>query len=496
VADEQVRIDLEANDRASRKIADVAADVADLEAADPTVTIDARDNASADVADVAAEVRELTALDAEVILKARVDAAKADLAALRGDLKQTQEAAERTNREMDRLGGEGGISSRGSAIAALTRPRGEAAGAASDFAGVVDGLTDIVGDFATQLGATPAMAQRIGSALGGLGIVVAAGAAVWSLWSGAQKKAEEQARENTAAQRELTEAIRAGNREAAATKFGELYGDAIRLARELGVETKAAVAFITGERRTFGVEGLDLTVEDFKALNDELTKARDNYEQSTASAVIAEEQHKEVGLALVGLGRDAGDAERGMAGLAGEVDRGAEANRRHKRSVDDSRDALDRFRSALSMEQALLTFQRNVGDALTSIAEDGAASAEQVLAIKQSILDVATYAKLTPVQVKTLLEKVDNNDLLGVAADVAGYYERNPVTVTTRLGLPVNFGDERRYSGGAPSATSAAMVAGDTVNVYQTIPRGFRGDALAEARAAARRSGRLYRRAG
>lgn len=481
---EQVRIDLTAEDHASGKIADVADDVERLEDADPKVTIEADDNASTTIADVEADARALSAVDAEVVLKAKVDQAKGELAALRADLTQTGEKAEDTARQLDRVGEDtgGGISTRGNAIADLTGPLGEASGAASDFAGVADGLTDIVGDLATKLGATPAMAQKIAGAMGGLGIAVAAGAAVWSLYSARQQKAAEDAKKMAEAAEAVTDALREGNRVAAAEAFKGQFGDLIADAKQAGYDVQSLTSFIVDAKRnvdTLNYAGSTAGVGPLGPLITEIDHARTKWQEST-EAVLA---NKDV----------LGEVTAGMGPYAAGTERAAAKQDRLTVAMEGTRDALDEIRGRLNMDQAILTFQTNFAAGMASAQDDTALTAEEILSLKQDYLNVAEELGKSPIEIATDLEKIDAGQIGEVLwTTQEAINRRPPLELKTRLGLPVNFGDERFYRAGAPSSAAASSV----VNVTQYIPRGFRGDALAQARDAARRSGRLYRRAG
>jgi type II secretory pathway pseudopilin PulG len=506
---EQVRIDLEANDKASGKIEDVADAAADLERADAEVTITAKDNASTEIADVEADARALSKVDAEIVLKARADTAKAELAALRADLEQTGEKAEDTARQLDRVDSGGGLNTRGNAIADLTGPLGEASGAASDFAGVMDGLGDIVGDTVTKLGATPELAGKISGALGGLGIAVAAGAAVWSIWTQKQKAAEEAARATAEATEDLNEAIRDGNREAATTKFHEVFGKAEAAAKRAGIPLEEYVKFLTGaatvmptaSARAFelgqawadsadqsaGAEAAAL--RQFDAYNDlvsVVTAARDNYAATNETIGHTAEENAALADAL-GLTEDATDD------AADAQDRMAKKLERAEATTRSAKSALDDLRGALSFEQAVLNFQTSFGEAMAAAEADTALTAQEILDLKTDYLTVAEDIGKSPIDIATDLKKIEDGDIAEVLwTTQEGINRRPPLELKTRLGLPVNFGDERFYRYATPGMAAATSV----TNVYQTIPRGFRGDVLAEARRQAARSGRLYRATG
>ena len=119
-------------------------------------------------------------------------------------------------------------------------------GAASDFAGVMDGLDDIMGDVLGKMGASAGTIATMSGAMGGLGVAVAVGAAAWSYFGAQQKKAAEEAQKTADATREINEALEEGRIDEAAAKIVEGYGDVLKAAEEAGLGVKEATDFITG----------------------------------------------------------------------------------------------------------------------------------------------------------------------------------------------------------------------------------------------------------
>jgi hypothetical protein len=521
--DEQVRIDLVAEDHASKTIEDVADEVADLERADAEVTITAEDDASSKIADVADDARALSAVDAELVLRARVDAAKGELAALRADLQQTGERAEDTARQLDRVGGDpgGGIKTRGNAVADLTGPLGDASGAASNFAGVFDGLGDVAEDVATKLGASSALAGQVAGAVGGLGIVVAAGAAVWSLFSASQKKAREEAEKLVKTQDDLYAAIKKNDAAAATKAFHDLFADAERAAKEAGIPVQEYTDFILGlsdEMPTAKARQDELTAAFLasgpaaKGAGADAALAAADYREHVAAVEEARAKHAETNLTLAeskaaddALTTALGLTEDAAKGAAEEVEHVATASERAetrqkglRTAVENTETAFRNLRGSLDLEGAEIALRDKIEAALLKVSEGADLSAEDILGIKQSLIDVGEFAGTNPVEVATTVNDVSQDDLLGILAAAQRWADENPVEILTRIVPPRITPGSRGGTGITPeipfpfpgSATT------EVVNVYQTIPRGYRGDALADARAAARRSGRLYRRAG
>ena len=114
MADEQIRIDIEAEDKASKVLTDVADDAEALEKLTPEIEVTADvDQATKGIESVSDDARALSRQDTEILLRAKIDDAKAALKDLRDDLDRTGDKARRTSDDMDRLGGDGGIKTRG-----------------------------------------------------------------------------------------------------------------------------------------------------------------------------------------------------------------------------------------------------------------------------------------------------------------------------------------------------------------------------------------------
>ncbi|HEY6416332.1 MAG TPA: hypothetical protein VIX41_08845 [Acidimicrobiales bacterium] len=515
MATEQVRIDLVADDKASKKIDDVSDAARDLEKLSPEVEVTAdTDQAERGIEQVADDARALSRADTELIIRAKIDAAKAELATLRAELDQTSEKAQTTARDMDRIGGDpgGGIRTRGNAIADLTGPLGEASGAASDFAGVFDGIGDIAEDVASKIGLSQGATQLVSQAVGGLGIAVAGAAAIWSIFNQRAQKARQEAEKVAKASRDISDALEAGEFADAAAKIEESFGGLRREAEKAGISSEDFAKFITG---------LSDEIPGTADRLGELTAAADAYEAAArgagdsqalanTEAVNAAANYENL-LFKLNDARDAfietnGEADRNKAAMDGmaegmrdasdATDRAARAQENIERKIKRTDDALSKLRDGLNFEQALLNFETAMNNAMTDAEGQVGATAEEVLALKESILDLGETAKTNPAIIASQIEAVDSGDLEAVRTNVQSYYERNPIPLATRLTVPRGVATGSGTGGivvpnsmplpdgGAPSVT----------NVYQTLPRGWRGDPLADAERAARRSGGLYRR--
>lgn len=512
--DEQIRVDLTAKDNASKTIAGVATAAEKLEDLSPEIEIRAdADQAERTIDELGDDARRLSAVDAEIVLRAKVDAAKGDLRALQAELDQTGERAEDTARKLDRVDGPGtggGLNTRGNAIADLTGPLGEASGAASDFAGVFDGLGDIAEDVAGKLGATPAAVAGLSTAIGGLGIAVAAGAAIWSAWSGKQKQAQEEARKTRDAAIRLNDALRAGNAEQFADQLVEQYADVFDAAKRAGVSVGEVTEFIIGQAREIPTlnaaqqAAVDALYERTAATGEQTTADREAHNAITslrqaiydaqaayAAGDLTASQYQRTVDDVTAAVRDTNRATGAMTDELGAA----------TRAVDTTKSALDALQGALDVETAMARFTETFNVAMWNASDQTDDTAVDILGLKQAILDVATYAGLTPIEVSTLLQRVEQGDIDGVRSAVESAYSRRPIQVATTLkvtGIYNPYGSVATpgLPPGFPSTGGLSAPAPSVVNVTQVLPRGYRErDTLAAAQGAARRSGGLYRRA-
>jgi type II secretory pathway pseudopilin PulG len=453
--DEQIRIDITAEDDASKVLEDVADDAAELEKLSPEIDVSAdTDAATAGIRDVVDAAQTLSKQDTEIVLRARIDDAKGQLKDLRSDLEQTGDKAEDTARRLDKVGGDtgGGIQSRGNAIADLTGPLGEASSAASDFAGVMDGLGDLVGDAASKMGASAETVGRISSAMGVAGIAIAAGATAWSLFSAQQRKAKEEAQKLLETQRKLTDAIRDGNREVAATSFREIYPEADRAVGKLGVGIRAVTEYITGQKDE--VAGLAERLAVLRERYDDGTTAgqlaRLELDQISASLIDARQRYNdtngEIGHAVTvteqyarALGVTTDEIDKGTDATADntdEVETNTTAQEKLQRKLELTRQGFEKIRGVLDMDTAAANFRTVMEDALFWVRHGADLTDEHIRDIKGAILDVAEYAGYTPIEVRSLLERIDNGDVDAVVREVNHRLESNAAKAKVDLHPP------------------------------------------------------------
>lgn len=445
MADEQIRIDITAEDDASKVLEDVADEAEDLERLDPELVVRAdTDAAERGIENVTDAARTLSRQDTEIVLRARIDDAKGQLAAFRAELDQTGEKAEETARKLDKVGDDsgGGLKTRGNAIADLTGPLGEASSAASDFAGVFDGIGDIAEDVAGKVGLN---AAAMSTAIGGIGIAVAAGAAAWSYFSQKAAEARKKQEEITKAARDIRDAIKQGNYESAAEGLIKSYGDAYDAARKLGIGTDEVTSFIRAQS-----DAMPTWVAAREQMNAKTLEAYDASQQ-VQEAVRQEVLGNEDLVRVIYQARDANVAANGTAeeqeallrdvtgalkGTAKAHDDNTRAMERADRQARITADGLEEIEGALDIEQAALDFRQKLDYSLADTRTNADRTSAEILQIKRDILDVAAAAGLTPIEVKSYLERIDQGDVDGVMLDVNHKLANRAADVQTSLRPP------------------------------------------------------------
>ena len=493
---EQVRVDITADDKASRKLDDVADLVETLEKADVEIPVDANTrDATRALGDVEADARKLTDADRSIVIKAKMDD-------LRGELRQIGEQADQTARKLDDVntgGGRGTGLPRAQAISDLTGPLGEVSTTASDLSGVFDGLGDTFEAAADRVGLD---AGKMMGAIGGIGLAVTAAATLWGLFRQGQQKAREEQRKLIEGQEKLNELIERGEWRDAGRQIADLYDNVYDAADRAGIPIEEVTRYIAG--LSDAMPALKRQQEELASATDVGSDRWDEQARALADAHLAADEarasYDQTNQSLADTADRADRAGDALRGNADDTDDAAAAQQRLDDAARKTADAFDRLRGAVSIDRQIL----GVRDAIAKISEQGAATQEDLLDLKDRIIELAESAGANPIEVKSTLDKIDRGDLAGVAADAEGYYNRSPVQVRAQLkltGLQALAGAVAGAAGGGSnsvvvgSAPAGRLAAASVVNVTQYLPRGFRGDALAQADRATRRSGGLYRRA-
>ena len=496
---EQVRIDLIAEDKASDVIDDVADAVDDLQRLEPEVQVGA-DTADAihGLADVKSEAAELDGTDSTITatLTNQVSGPLADIFA---DLDKLQTRAKEAGDKLNDVGREaggpsGGPRLAGNAVADLTGPLGDASGAASDFGGVMDGVSDIAEKTAIKLGLSEDAAAGLAGTLGGVGFLIAGVAAAWSYFS--QKSAEAAAKQKEILdnQRKLNDALKTGDVAKAAQQIVDSYGDAFDAADKLKLGVDDVTRYITGQ--TDVIPGMTQAIgwlnDQIAANSSNVVTLTQDFNDNRDAIEDARRQYLDANGALATQDQRLADVTGGLDRFADKTDDGAKAQDRLKQATDDSSAAMDELRGKLNMDQAMNNLETSFTTAFDNIQSGAGNTADDVLNIKSQILDVAESAHANPIEVASTLQKVDQGDLAGAKADAERWYQNNPVQLTAQLKL---LRQQLAWVGAPGQAITVTAAGAPVVNVTQYVPRGFRGDVLAQARAAARRSGGLYMRA-
>lgn len=498
---------------------DALRDAEKLEKLDPTVEVDA-DTSSAksdieDVHDIAQDLIDRNPWVAEVL--SDTAAAKGDIESLQAKLRDTGETADDTKRHIDKIGGSDGPRLAGNQVADLTGPFGDASGAASDFGGVFDGLADISEKVAEKVGLN---AAAMGSAISGIGFAVAAAAAVWTIFKQKQEEAKKKAAEHLKLQTELVEAIKDGNREAASTKFIELYGDIIEKGKEAGLTVDEVVDGIRGtgnaaddaQSKIAGfdqqIADLDKTYQDLhrttaaqgavpsgeeKAIADQLVSLRGQRDALIAAqdeyADLSTKQQDSVDLQT--------DVQGALFGTTSALDETAAAAERAKKKADELQQGFDDLRGAMDFDRTAADLQTALTDAMNNIALGVAPTKEEIRSIEDSIIEVAEMAGKTPIEVKSELQKVAAGDLFTVRNDVQSWMNQHAVEVQFKIAddalakIRSGFAKFGVTIPVVPTAGRTASASSTTVNV--NLPRGARSGDIARAMGmSTRRNGRRY----
>jgi len=514
--DPKIQIDITARDEATDKLEDVAATVDKLEEASPEVTVGADTSAAeTGLRDVADAAGRLSHDDTELVIKAQIDQAKGQLKELQSQLEATGDKAIDTSEKLDKVDGGGGSGLRGNAIADLTGPLGDASGAASDFAGVFDGLGDAAEAAAGKLGLSEDIAGKLGSALGGLGVAVAAGAAIWTLWSQHAEAARKKARELAEAQAAVGEAIRDGNREAALSNFHKAYDEAIAAAEKFGLKQQDVIGFITGE--TEALPGLTdkynelktardntadprmrgLADERIKAFEDEtaaLETNRQKYKDSTAAAGDKKDAEDKLARQL-GFTEDAQkDTTKAVGDSVAKLDAA-------KQSTLDLEDGYRRLQDRLSTTRAIEDFQTAMQEAQTAIHDKSEDTKVDLRGVEDAIIAAGEAAKLNPIDVQTAIQKADQGDIDGAYLFLQQKInEKGPLTVPVTLHATIpklviagRGGTQMVIELDPTKAAAPPPAAAAPSHVTINMPAGSRGvDVVRQVAGQARRSGRRF----
>lgn len=499
----QIDVELAGADKAAKGLDDVADAAERVEDHDDVaVEVDAdTTDAARGLRDVADEAEQLDGRDAS-ITATLTNETSGPMADIFSDLDKLEARAKQAGERLDDVTGGGGdgarFTARGNAISDLTGPLGDVSSTASDVAGVFDGFSDILEGLAPKMGIS---ADQMVGAIGGIGFAITAAATVWGYFSQKQEEAAAKQQQIIDNQKKINELVADQKFAQAGEQLVETYSDAYDAARKLGISAEDLTLFLTGQKDiteqladahqayTGGLEksSIEYTTQNDKvrALTESVTGAKVAYDNANDSLATQATRADQAAAALAGNKRDTDDV--------------AAAQKRLDDQTRRTSEAFDRLRGAVNLDQELLRVQTSIDTAMSNAQQGVNLTADEVLDLKGDIINLAETAKAHPAEVKSTLDKIDRGDLAGVKADAEGYYARAPVQVTATLKVTDvirNVAAGVFGGGGGPAGTAAsrAPAVSSVVNVTQYLPRGWRGDALAAAGDAARRSGGLYRR--
>jgi hypothetical protein len=254
----------------------------------------------------------------------------------------------------------------------------------------------------------------------------------------------------------------------------------------------AAVQYQLDQYRT----GAQNAADDAKLFGTELgdtTAAADDYVRQLADVAASHRNQvtdtRRVITALRDAKKATNDLDQAYQQLQGTIDHDQSMINLQNQIANVDQAAQDAWAAQVEANAALAAGAKDAGE--KQAAADQAARDYQtsINSLKSDIVSLGETAGATPVEVDSTLDKIDQGDYNAVTSDAEAYFRRNPIDAATRLKLINNL-----VAGVGQAVTVSQSSSAPAINVTQVLPRGYHGDALGEATAAARRSGGLYRR--
>lgn len=362
---------------------------------------------------------------------------------------------------VDAIGGIDGVTG---ALSALGGPGGEIAATASQFAGL--------GQVAAQ-SMQPSSALAAGGgpwaiALAGVGLAVGGAIALWKRFGDEAKKARERVDEWADALRELDAGDAAGELDLVTEKAISLIeetdgladallglgGTGRDLASDINGGTSPALELARERMEQFneatrnnslGTGSVEFRnyAESIGLTADELVTAHDN---ARTYLGVVEDQSSSLDKA-----REATDNERDA------LDQLATAQDKAREATERANEQFDAMRTALRMKKEASQLQTDVLGALNTVNSGAVVAADDIYAIQTSILDVAEFAGLTPIEVNSIVEDVERGDWLSVYNAVQAMANKTPVRVDVKLGaVDPELWRLSHPTGGNPGTAAAA----------------------------------------
>lgn len=392
-----------------------------------------------------------------------------------------------------------GLGFTNSAVRDLAGPLGDAVGNAGDLGDAFEGLGDIAAGLGAKLGLSAEAASKAGSAIAGIGVIVAVAVGAWNIY----KSSQEKARQETEKLIEVQQKLRDQKVDDAAADIVEQYGDLIRKLRELGYTATDFVDTLQGSD--------DL----LQRMHDREREFIDAYADGTA---LKSEMFDQVGFPeLIANIEGARDAWQGANGELSETtaitDEVATALGGVTSEAEDAADSVDRLTRRFELMGKALDARatlRDVKDAFDDVAKaavdawtkagDGTADAEDAVrdyeaaqdALREKVLTFADTVKgIPPEQITRILALIDDGDFTAAEARFDDLTKTRNVQVSTTVdttaldeldrriagaialwrsfwgpGSTPSVGDNSSGSGGTYSGGRRITSAGGTTNIY------------------------------
>jgi hypothetical protein len=103
-----------------------------------------------------------------------------------------------------------------------------------------------------------------------------------------------------------------------------------------------------------------------------------------------------------------------------------------RQSADDAANSMDSLRKRLNMGKETDQLKAQIGGAMLVVGSGAQVAADDVLTIKQSIIDVGEYAGKTPIEVQSVLDQVDRGEWDTVYNTVNRWAQSSPVTIDVK----------------------------------------------------------------
>ena len=414
MAEEKIRIDIEAQDSASKTLDKVADKAEELEKASPTVDVDADTKAATKSLDqVDAQAKELDQRDVTIALEAKVSDLKGQLAEAEAALDQVREKADQAGKATEDIGGraERGSVNVVNATRDMTGPLGEASSMVGDFG---DSFGAAAETAVAKLGLVGTKAGDLATTiLPGIGVAIGAAAAAWSVFRAHQAKAREEAEKLAEANRKIAESLRAGKVEDAAKGMADQYKDLFDRAERAGIGVDQVTERLLGQRAA--IPTLNDQIRRYNELAAEQARHNEDAQFAThAHALELEGLRDDIERAASSYEAENGTLDRNAArlqvvsdhlgGLKSATDRAADANDRYKRSLAMESDFQSAVDSADNLTDSLADLNKLQKDSKTSAEDLGDAqrqAGEDATRLKSDIVNlVAEYGRI-PASVET-----------------------------------------------------------------------------------------------